>query len=104
MDSPGLERTISECSTVVAAKDQISADLADEVVMLDLKSGVYYGLDAVGARIWSLIQEPKAVSDIRDTLLKEYEIDPSRCERELLTLLQELATEGLIEVKDATGV
>ena len=102
MDSPGLERTISECSMVVAAKDQVSADLSDEVVMLDLESGVYYGLDAVGARIWSLIQEPRAVGDIRDTLLEEYQVEPNRCERELLTLLRELAAEGLIEVKDAT--
>ena len=102
MDSPGLERTISECSMVVAAKDQVSADLSDEVVMLDLESGVYYGLDAVGARIWSLIQEPRAVGDIRDTLLEEYQVEPNRCERELLALLRELAAEGLIEVQDAT--
>ena len=102
MDSPGLERTISECSMVVAAKDQVSADLSDEVVMLDLESGVYYGLDAVGARIWSLIQEPRAVGDIRDTLLEEYQVEPNRCERELLALLRELAAKGLIEVQDAT--
>ena len=100
MDSPELERTISGCSMVVAAKGQISADLADEVVILGLKSGVYYGLDAVGARIWSLIQEPRAVGDIRDTLVEEYQVEPKRCERELLALLRELAAEGLIEVQD----
>lgn len=102
MDSPELECTISGCSMIVAAKGQISADLADEVVILGLESGVYYGLDAVAARIWSLIQEPKAVNDVQDALLEEYKVDPDRCERELLALLQELAAEGLIEVKDGT--
>ncbi len=104
MDSPELTRPVSKYSTVVAAKDQTSADLADEVVILDLKSGTYYGLDAVGSRIWSLIQEPRTVSDIRDILLEEYEVAFDRCEREILTLLQELAARRLIEVKDATDV
>jgi len=83
----------------VAAKDQVSSDLGGEVAILDLKAGVYYGLDAVGARIWSLIQEPRTVNEIRDILLEEYEVEPERCERDLLVLLQRLADEGIIEVE-----
>jgi hypothetical protein len=91
---------VSGGSTVVAAKDQVSSDLGGEVAILDLKAGVYYGLDAVGARIWSLIQEPRTVNEIRNILLEEYEVEPERCERDLLVLLQRLATEGLVEVED----
>ena len=83
----------------MAAKDQASSDLGGEVAILDLKAGVYYGLDAVGARIWSLIQEPRTVNEIRDILLEEYEVEPERCERDLLALLQRLADEGIIEVE-----
>ena len=90
---------VSGDSTVVAAKDQVSSDLGGEVAILDLKAGVYYGLDAVGARIWSLIQEPRTVNEIRDILLEEYEVEPERCERDLLVLLQRLADEGIIEVE-----
>jgi hypothetical protein len=90
---------VSGSSTVVAAKDQVSSDLGGEVAILDLKAGVYYGLDAVGARIWSLIQEPRTVNEIRDILLEEYEVEPERCERDLLVLLQRLADERLIEVE-----
>jgi hypothetical protein len=90
---------VSGGSTVVAAKDQVSSDLGGEVAILDLKAGVYYGLDAVGARIWSLIQEPRTVIEIRDILLEEYEVEPERCERDLLVLLQRLADEGIIEVE-----
>ena len=91
---------VSGDSTVVAAKDQVSSDLGGEVAILDLKAGVYYGLDTVGARIWSLIQEPRTVNEIRDILLEEYEVEPERCERDLLVLLQRLADEGIIEVED----
>ena len=91
---------ISRGSTVVAAKDQVSSDLGEELAILNLKAGVYYGLDAVGARIWSLIQEPRKVDEIRDVLLEEYEVEPERCERDLFALLQRLASEGLIQVED----
>ena len=91
---------VSGSSTVVAAKDQVSSDLGGEVAILDLKAGVYYGLDAVGARIWSLIEEPRTVNEIRDILLEEYDVEPERCERDLLVLLRRLADEGLVEVRN----
>lgn len=91
---------MSLSSTVVTAGDLISSDLVGEVVILSLKSGKYYGLDPVGARIWGLIQEPRVVGDVRDIVMEEYEVDLDRCERDLLALLQRLAAEELIEVKD----
>jgi hypothetical protein len=100
---PKERDVISTSSVVVAAQDQVSSDLGEEVVILHLKNGVYYGLDEVGARIWNLIQEPKAVNEIRDVLLDEYEVEPESCERDLLALLEELAAENLVEVRDGTG-
>jgi len=87
-------------STVVAAKEQVSCSLADEAVILDLKSGVYYGLNEVGARVWHLIQEPKTVSEIRDAILQEFDVDQNLCERDLLVLLGDLVGKQLIEVQD----
>src|SRR4051794_31950128 len=89
---------------VVAVKDQMSCDLAGEVVVLNLVSGLYYGLDSVGARIWGLIQEPTIVRDVRDALLREYEVEPGRCEEDLVTLLRDLTTAGLVEVRGETSV
>jgi coenzyme PQQ synthesis protein D (PqqD) len=87
----------------VVSQDQISCDLAEEVAILNIESGIYYGLNTVGTRIWKLIQEPRTVHEVRDALLEEYEVDPERCERDVLALLQELASKGLIEIKDDTG-
>jgi hypothetical protein len=85
-------------SIVVVAENQFSCDLDKEVAILDLKSGVYFGLNEVGARIWHLLQEPKIVNEVFETILEEYEVEPERCEHELVTLLQELAVHGFIEV------
>ena len=92
---------VSNSSIVVASGDQISSDLAGEVVMLNLKNGTYYGLDEVGARVWNLIQEPRSVGAVRDVILDEYDVEVERCERDLLALLGELAAADLIEVRDA---
>ena len=97
-----MER-LSGRSTIVAAKEQVSCSMAEEAVVLDLKAGVYYGLNEVGARVWSLVQEPRNVSEIRDAILEEFDVDPSLCERDLLVLLRDLAGRELIKVKDETA-
>ena len=89
-------------SVVVASKGQISTDLGGEAVILGLESGQYYSLNDVGTRIWDLVQEPKTVLDVRDAILDEYEVEPERCEKELLDILKKMASAGLIEVKGAS--
>jgi hypothetical protein len=92
---------VSPDSIVVVSKDQMASDVAGETVILGLTAGRYYGLDAVGARVWQIIQTPTAVSDVRRTILSEYDVEPERCEADLLTLLQKMADAGLVEVRSA---
>src|SRR5437879_4369638 len=89
-------------SLVVAAKDQVSSNLAGEIVILSLQTSRYFGLDRVAARIWELLKAPARVAAIRDTIIREHEVEPGRCERDLLALLQQLAEQGLIETTDGT--
>lgn len=98
-----MKRTLSADSRVVVARDQVSSDLGGETAILNFRTGTYYGLNAVGVRIWDLIQEPRSVGDIRDVLVNEYEVEPGRCESDLVALLQLLAEEGLVEVRDGTS-
>jgi hypothetical protein len=84
---------------VVADPGQISSELDGETVILSLKTGLYYGLNAVGARVWELLREPKRVLQLRDVILKEYDVGAEQCEKELLELVGGLAGRGLIEVK-----
>jgi Coenzyme PQQ synthesis protein D (PqqD) len=91
---------LSASSAVVATSDQVSSDLVGEAVILSLSSGVYYGLNEVGASIWNLIQRPKTIKEIHEALLQEYDVEASQCEQDILTLLIELSAVGLIEVKD----
>lgn len=82
----------------VAAQGQVSCGLGEDVMILSLQDGVYYGLDPVGARIWELLQERTTAADIRDALLDEFDVDPERCERDVVRLIRELLEARLIEV------
>jgi hypothetical protein len=99
-----LSPTISDRSIVVAAQRQVSSDLAGETAILNIDSGVYYRLDPIGARIWSLMQEPRRVVDIQGAISAEYEVEPERCARDVVALLEKLLAQGLIEVKEGPGV
>ena len=98
-----MAEKINGHSVLVVTKDQVSADLSEEAAILNLKSGIYYGLNEVGARIWKLVQESKTVSEIKDTLVREYDVKSDQCETDLFALLAELLSKGLIEVKDEKG-
>jgi hypothetical protein len=93
-----MDASLSVHSIVIAASEQVSCPLGDESAILNLKNTVYYGLNPVGARVWSLLQRPRRISELRDALLEEYEVDADSCERDLLELLQKMRTEGLIEI------
>jgi hypothetical protein len=90
-------------SVVVAAQNQVSTGLEGEVVILNLQSGVYFGLKGVGARIWELMKEPTPASVICDSILTEFAVDRDRCEQDVLDILENLKNSGLIEVKDAAA-
>ena len=95
-----MERgAITTGTTVVASRDQVSRDVGDEAVILGLGAGMYYGLNPVGARVWSLIQEPRQVGEVCDAIAAEYDVEPAECERDVVKLLGRLADEQLIEVR-----
>ena len=77
--------------------------LDDEAVLLDLKSGTYFGLNDVGARAWHLIVEHGVLSRVLDGLLQEYAAEREVIERDLLELGRELVSRQLAEVRRPAG-
>ena len=96
MTTPNL----SPDSIVVVARDQLSVDISDESVVLNMKNETYYGVQGVGTQIWHMMQKPTRVAELRDAILEEFDVEPARCERDLMELLAKLLAEGLIEVRD----
>jgi hypothetical protein len=85
--------------TVCASKTQVSNHLGDEVAILELDKGVYYGLNPTGARVWDLLRSPTSVRSLLDALLADYDVDGDTARQDLLELLDSLRAHGLIEVQ-----
>jgi Coenzyme PQQ synthesis protein D (PqqD) len=96
-----MELPLSIRSIVIAAPDQVSCPLGEESAILNVRNTIYYGLNPVGARVWRMLQQPKTVEELRDTLVEEYDVELENCERDLLDLLEKLRAEGLIHVRNA---
>ena len=95
----GTTGSLSITTTVVVSDQQISCDVADEVVLLSMQNGEYYGLNSVGASIWRQIQQPRKLADVRDALLGEYAgIGAETCTKEILAFSAEMLSLGLIRV------
>jgi hypothetical protein len=91
---------VTEQSAVVASPRQVSSDLGGEAVILHLESGVYYGLNEVGAAIWALLREPKGVVEIQESIQAEFAVDAERCQKDVIAILRQFEADGLIEVLD----
>ena len=98
-----MESVISDPSVVVVSKDRFSCPLGDDTVILDLKAGLYFSLDSVGALVWQLVQKPKSVRELREAILETFDVEPQVCERDLLALLHDLAGRNLVEIRDAAA-
>lgn len=83
-------------SRIVASPQQISTEIPNETVILNLADGLYYGLDEVGAFVWTCLQTPHTVEEIIDALTHEYDVERDRANRDILNLLSDLQEKGLI--------
>jgi Coenzyme PQQ synthesis protein D (PqqD) len=89
---------LTDTTRITARPDQISSDLEGETILLHMTSGLYYGLNDVGVKIWGLIQTPQTLANLRQTLLDEYEVSAEDCDRELKELLTSLSQADLISL------
>jgi hypothetical protein len=94
---------LSPSSRVVVSDQQVFTTLGSEAVILGMRDGVYYGLDAVGARVWSLLDSPKRVSEVVTVIVGEFDVAPEQCTRDVLTLLEDLAARDLIRETASEG-
>lgn len=90
---------LSKSSVIKISKEAVHCDVEDEMVILGMKDGVYYGLNPVGAYIWSQIQEPRRIEEIKDSILEEFDVGKEECEADLMELLDDMLKHGLIEIE-----
>ena len=83
----------------VTMKRQVYAEsLDDETILLELESGQFFSLDAVGSRLWDLLMEHRSTEAVAKAASEEYEVAPERLAADLEALVQQLAAHGLVDI------
>lgn len=90
---------ITLSSRVLIPEDVLFQELNGEAVILDLASERYFGLDEVGTRFWQLLNDDPSVQAAYDLLCREYDVEASRLETDLLLLAGNLLDAGLIRTE-----
>lgn len=81
--------------------DVLFQALGDEGVLLNLQNSRYYGLNAVGTRMWQLLQEHGSLEPVVAQMVDEYEIDEETLRRDLEDLVSQLVAQGILTVGTA---
>lgn len=80
----------------VQNKEVIQSKIGDEVVMLDIESGFYFGLNSVGSEIWSHLSEPITIEDLLNKLMARFDIDKETCQKDTMEFFNHLLEKNII--------
>ena len=85
---------------IIFADTVFAQEVDGEMVLLDMESENYFGLDEVGTAIWHAMQDKETLQEVLEALLEQYEVEEEVLKRDLLDFVGKLHESGLIEVKE----
>lgn len=70
--------------------------VGDETVLLDLESGIYFGLDGVGKDIWESVAAGQSLGQAVAKIVDEYDVEESQAQADVLEFASDLVERGLL--------
>lgn len=90
---------LSFSTNVSLAPDVMLRRVADEAVLLNLKTEQYLGLDAMGTLVWNALVTSDSIQTAYDSLLAEFDVGSEQLRKDLEEFISQLQEHGLIEMK-----
>ena len=96
VESGTATRTITLQDSIQISEDAVFRELDGGVVILNLDTGIYFGLNPTGTRIWNLIAQHGSLQKAFETMTEEYEAPTESLENDILQLVGQLCEKGLV--------
>ena len=74
----------------------VQSKIGEEVVMLDMDSGFYFGLNSVASVIWGLLANEISFEALIDQLMAQFDVERSLCEADTKELLDQMVEKNII--------
>ena len=81
------------------SKEVIFQELEGEAVLLNMQSGIFFGLNPVAKRMWELLSELGQAEKVLKQLLQEYDASEEKLRQDLVDFIEKLKSKGLVEVQ-----
>ncbi|PHS41833.1 MAG: PqqD family protein [Sulfurovum sp.] len=86
---------------VTFAETVFAQEVDGEMVLLDMESENYFGLDEVGTAIWQAMQEKETLKEVFEVLSEQYEVEAEMLEKDLSDFVNKLVESGLVKVEES---
>jgi hypothetical protein len=83
---------------VAAGEDVLSREVEGDTVLLSMAQAEYFGLNPTGTRIWQLLQEPRSIRDVCQSLIAEFDIESDVVEKDVLSVVTDLIAHRLVRI------
>ena len=93
MGAVTLDSVVTRCDDIVAGV--VDADL----IMMSIENGKYYQLNPSAGRVWSLLEQPRTVTEICQMLSKDFKVTPEACQKDVLHFLDELVSRNVVTIR-----
>lgn len=97
---PNSDAALTRETRIRRSSEQASADLVDDTVIMSMRDGTYYGLEAVGSRVWALAAEPVTLGEVLDRIVAEFDVGRDEAWDDLKALVIELLERQLVDRSD----
>jgi Coenzyme PQQ synthesis protein D (PqqD) len=101
-------KTLAE-EQIVRSQSVVARVIAGETLIVPIRGNVgdlasIYSFNGTGTLIWQLLESPKSVAELAESVAQEYNVDPAQAERDVLSFVNEMKTVGLVEAYRAVAM
>jgi ornithine carbamoyltransferase len=84
---------------ITFSQSVFAQEVDGEMVLLDMESENYFGLDEVGTAIWQAMQENESLQEVFEVLMEQYEVEAEVLQNDLSEFVEKLLESGLVKVE-----
>ena len=86
---------------ITVSENVFAQEVDDEMVLLDMNSENYFGLDEVASDIWQTMQGKETLQEVFDAMLEIYDVEEDVLKKDISSFIEKLKESGLIEISEA---
>jgi len=106
--SAGVGETLAE-EKIIRSQSVVARVIAGETLIVPIRGKVgdlasIYSFNGTGTLIWQLLESPKSVAQLADSVAQEYNVEPAQAERDVSNFVNEMKAMGLAEVYGGVAI